>query len=89
MTATRATDPLSPPERDFYDALYARAKAEFAGLVASRRVLNKYAAILTLLLRLRQSCDHPYLVFASTASASKTSATGVIASTIVLSPGSA
>lgn len=53
---------LSDRERKFYKALYSRSKLEFDGFVESGSVLNKYAAILTLLLRLRQACVHPFLV---------------------------
>jgi len=53
---------FSPSERQFYDSLHSHSKAEFNGLVASGGVKNQYAAIFTLLLRLRQACDHPFLV---------------------------
>ncbi|CAK8993974.1 DNA repair protein RAD5B (Putative SWI/SNF-related matrix-associated actin-dependent regulator of chromatin subfamily A member 3-like 3) (SMARCA3-like protein 3) (RAD5 homolog B) (AtRAD5B), partial [Durusdinium trenchii] len=52
-------------ERSFYEALYSRSKAEFDGFVSSGSAKNKYAVILTLLLRLRQACDHPFLVLAN------------------------
>ncbi len=39
-----------------------RSKLQFDGFVASGSVSHKYAAILLLLLRLRQACDHPFLV---------------------------
>ena len=51
---------FSPQEREFYDALHARSKTSFQGL--SNEGANQYIRILTLLLRLRQCCDHPYLV---------------------------
>jgi SNF2 family DNA or RNA helicase len=53
---------FSAPERDFYNALYKRSRAEFEGFVSQGVALSKYIQILTLLLRLRQACDHPYLV---------------------------
>jgi len=49
-------------ERKFYDQLYERSKAEFEGFIASGMARRKYTAIFTLLLRLRQACDHPFLV---------------------------
>ncbi|CAN0887295.1 DNA repair protein RAD5B [Linum grandiflorum] len=52
----------SEAERDFYVALFRRSKDEFENLVAQGTVLNNYASVLELLLRLRQCCNHPYLV---------------------------
>lgn len=49
-------------ERDFYEALFRRSKVQFDKFVAQGSVLNNYANILELLLRLRQCCDHPFLV---------------------------
>ncbi|XP_010493369.1 PREDICTED: putative SWI/SNF-related matrix-associated actin-dependent regulator of chromatin subfamily A member 3-like 2 isoform X3 [Camelina sativa] len=53
---------LSESERDFYDALFKRSKVKFDQFVAQGKVLHNYASILELLLRLRQCCDHPFLV---------------------------
>ena len=53
---------FSKAESEFYQSLYQRSKAEFDGYVASGTLANNYATILTLLLRLRQACDHPFLV---------------------------
>ncbi|XP_043694361.1 DNA repair protein RAD5B [Telopea speciosissima] len=52
----------SDVERDFYDALFRRSKVQFDKLVAQGKVLHNYANILELLLRLRQCCNHPFLV---------------------------
>uniref|UniRef100_A0ACD5ZUR4 Uncharacterized protein n=1 Tax=Avena sativa TaxID=4498 RepID=A0ACD5ZUR4_AVESA len=49
-------------ERDFYEALFRRSKVQFDKFVAEGNVLSNYANILELLLRLRQCCDHPFLV---------------------------
>ncbi|KAF5179961.1 DNA repair helicase rad5,16 protein [Thalictrum thalictroides] len=49
-------------ERDFYNALFKRSKVQFDQFVAQGKVLHNYANILELLLRLRQCCDHPFLV---------------------------
>ncbi|TXG73707.1 hypothetical protein EZV62_002286 [Acer yangbiense] len=53
---------LSEAEKDFYEALFKRSKVKFDQFVEQGRVLHNYASILELLLRLRQCCDHPYLV---------------------------
>ncbi|KAH6770020.1 Helicase protein with RING/U-box domain-containing protein [Perilla frutescens var. hirtella] len=52
----------SETEQDFYDALYRRSKVQFDQFVAQGKVLHNYANILELLLRLRQCCNHPFLV---------------------------
>ncbi|CAN8267729.1 unnamed protein product [Cochlearia groenlandica] len=52
----------SEAERDFYTALFKRSKVKFDQFVAQGRVLHNYANILELLLRLRQCCNHPFLV---------------------------
>ncbi|KAJ1270251.1 hypothetical protein BS78_06G039700 [Paspalum vaginatum] len=52
----------SESERDFYEALFRRSKVQFDKFVAQGSVLNNYANILELLLRLRQCCNHPFLV---------------------------
>ncbi|PKU74958.1 DNA repair protein RAD5B [Dendrobium catenatum] len=52
----------SKEERDFYEALFWKSKIKFDQFVAEGRVLHNYASILELLLRLRQCCNHPYLV---------------------------
>ncbi|XP_047168024.1 DNA repair protein RAD5A [Vigna umbellata] len=49
-------------EKDFYGALFKRSKVKFDQFVEQGRVLHNYASILELLLRLRQCCDHPFLV---------------------------
>ncbi|KAL8515725.1 hypothetical protein ACS0TY_014417 [Phlomoides rotata] len=52
----------SEAERDFYSALFKRSKVQFDQFVAQGKVLHNYANILELLLRLRQCCNHPFLV---------------------------
>lgn len=52
----------SEAEYDFYDALFRRSKVQFDQFVAQGKVLHNYASILELLLRLRQCCNHPFLV---------------------------
>ncbi|GAB4824772.1 DNA repair protein rad5a [Ancistrocladus abbreviatus] len=53
---------LTEAENDFYEALFKRSKVKFDQFVEQGRVLHNYASILELLLRLRQCCDHPFLV---------------------------
>lgn len=55
----------SAEERDFYDALYKRSKLKFDTFVAQGNVMKNFGSVFELLLRLRQACDHPYLVFAA------------------------
>ncbi|KAI3461336.1 hypothetical protein Pfo_017999 [Paulownia fortunei] len=53
---------LTDVENDFYEALFKKSKVKFDQFVEQGRVLHNYASILELLLRLRQCCDHPFLV---------------------------
>lgn len=55
----------SPEEWDFYAALEKGSKVKFGTFLAQGKVMNNYASVLELLLRLRQACDHPYLVFSA------------------------
>ncbi len=72
---TRADDIQLPPrivtvkmhrldhiEDDYYQALYTQSKVQFNHYVAAGTVLNNYAHIFDILIRLRQAVDHPYLV---------------------------
>ncbi|XP_057957622.1 DNA repair protein RAD5B isoform X2 [Malania oleifera] len=52
----------SEAEHHFYNALFKRSKVQFDQFVAQGKVLHNYASILELLLRLRQCCNHPFLV---------------------------
>ena len=53
---------LSEEEQDFYSTLHSRSRAQFEAYVAEGRALTQYSSVLALLLRLRQACDHPFLV---------------------------
>ena len=77
---TRAEDIQLPPrivrvrqekldvkEDDFYQALYTQSQAQFNTYLQSGAVLNNYAHIFDILIRLRQAVDHPYLVIYSDA----------------------
>lgn len=56
---------LHPVEEDFYSALYTQTKISFNDYEESGTLLNNYAHIFDLLIRMRQSVDHPYLVIHS------------------------
>ena len=53
---------FSPAEREFYEALLARTRSVIDRLVATGSAGSSYIQMLTLLLRLRQACSHPFLV---------------------------
>ncbi|DAZ99009.1 TPA: hypothetical protein N0F65_011264 [Lagenidium giganteum] len=63
---------FSPEERAFYQAVYSKSRAEFNGYAARGQVSSSYAAIFALLLRLRQACDHPFLVLGKDIEQAKT-----------------
>ncbi|KAK8608124.1 hypothetical protein V6N13_023555 [Hibiscus sabdariffa] len=52
----------SEAEHDFYDTLFKGSKVQFDQFVAQGKVLHNDASILKVLLRLRQCCNHPFLV---------------------------
>lgn len=56
---------FSEDESDFYNGLYQQSKIKFDSFVKSGTVLQNYATVLELLLRLRQACNHPFLVLES------------------------
>jgi DNA repair protein RAD16 len=55
-------DVFDEREADFYEALYTQSQATFSNYIQSGTVLNNYAHIFDLLIRLRQAVNHPYLV---------------------------
>eukprot|EP00850_Spirogloea_muscicola_P001861 SM000007S20821 [mRNA] locus=s7:472696:479059:+ [translate_table: standard] len=61
-TTVLRKDAFDAKEEDFYQALYTQSQSQFATYVDSGTVLNNYAHIFDLLIRLRQAVDHPYLV---------------------------
>ena len=61
-------DSLDKYEEDFYEALYTRSQAQFNAYVEAGTILNNYAHIFDILIRLRQVVDHPYLVLHSNSS---------------------
>jgi SWI/SNF-related matrix-associated actin-dependent regulator of chromatin subfamily A3 len=70
---------LEGKEKALYDTLAQSGKRQFEKLLQTNNVLNHYAFVLEILLRMRQACDHSMLVpqhyhqhgFASLASASE------------------
>lgn len=58
-------DALDAREDDFYQALYTQSHAQFNTYVAAGTLLNNYAHVFDLLIRLRQAVDHPYLILYS------------------------
>jgi len=53
---------LHPVEEDFYTTLYTKTRTSFNDYVDSGTLLNNYAHIFDLLIRMRQAVNHPYLV---------------------------
>lgn len=49
-------------QKTFYDALVHRQKLKFNKYLKAGTVMKNYFRVLTWLLRLRQACDHPYLI---------------------------
>ncbi|KAI9119540.1 hypothetical protein K1719_009416 [Acacia pycnantha] len=52
----------SAAEAELYNALFRKSKHQFDQYVGQGKVLSNYANILELLLRLRQCCNHPFLI---------------------------
>ena len=67
-------DAFSAMEQDYYEALYTQSKVQFGSYVEAGTVLNNYAHIFDLLIRLRQAVNHPYLVIFSNSAMEKASA---------------
>ena len=53
-------DALDEREADYYEALYTQSQAQFGDFVQTGTVVNNYAHIFDLLIRLRQACHMPY-----------------------------
>ena len=53
---------FAPSERPFYESLSAVMRKRLKRIIQDKTVVHKRAGILEMLLRLRQACDHPYLV---------------------------
>ena len=60
---------LEDAEKEFYSELAERSQAVFRGFeqgLVGLTLRNRYSVFFTLLLRMRQSCNHPYLVLKQT-----------------------
>eukprot|EP00899_Mesostigma_viride_P021630 jgi/Mesvir1/29469/Mv23041-RA.3 len=64
-------DQFDVREEDFYSAMYTQSQSQFNTFVASGTVLNNYAHIFDLLIRLRQAVNHPYLVVYAASAATR------------------
>ena len=53
---------FTPAEKAFYSQLLQRTRAMFNEFLVQGIVNSRYAMILSLLLSLRQACDHPFLL---------------------------
>ena len=53
---------FTPAEKEFYTQLLQRTRAMFNEFLLQGIVNSRYAMILSLLLSLRQACDHPFLL---------------------------
>lgn len=60
---------LTQVERDFYEAVYTKAKTKFDSMLATGNVMTMYTHILQLITKLRQALCHPILVYAREQSA--------------------
>jgi len=56
-------------EQDYYESLYTQSQATFSTYVQAGTLVNNYAHVFDLLIRLRQAVNHPYLVIHSASSA--------------------
>ncbi|KAF3788376.1 ATP-dependent helicase [Nymphaea thermarum] len=67
-TVVLRRDYMDNVEEDFYEALYTQSQSQFSRYIAKGTVMNNYAHIFDLLVRLRQAVNHPYLVVCSSTS---------------------
>eukprot|EP01053_Blabericola_migrator_P013460 Blabericola_migrator_1__13459@NODE_970_length_5866_cov_22_974478_g672_i0_p1_GENE_NODE_970_length_5866_cov_22_974478_g672_i0NODE_970_length_5866_cov_22_974478_g672_i0_p1_ORF_typecomplete_len1158_score265_50SNF2_N/PF00176_23/7_8e67ResIII/PF04851_15/2_7e13Helicase_C/PF00271_31/2e03Helicase_C/PF00271_31/5_2e11HDA23/PF11496_8/10HDA23/PF11496_8/3_3e09zfC3HC4_3/PF13920_6/6_6e11zfC3HC4/PF00097_25/3_1e08zfC3HC4/PF00097_25/2_7e02zfRING_5/PF14634_6/5_6e08zfC3HC4_2/PF13923_6/5_6e07zfC3HC4_2/PF13923_6/1_8e02 len=58
---------FSEKESSFYEKVFKSAKTEFEHIIGSDKAVNSYVSILQLLLRLRQTCCHPLLIYSGMA----------------------
>lgn len=53
---------MSPSEFDFYESMFKQTKTQFDTYVDQGVLLNNYAHVFDLIMRLWQAVDHPYLI---------------------------
>uniref|UniRef100_A0A7S1X3G3 Uncharacterized protein n=1 Tax=Tetraselmis chuii TaxID=63592 RepID=A0A7S1X3G3_9CHLO len=56
-------------EQDYYESLYTQSQATFSTYIKAGTLVNNYAHVFDLLIRLRQAVNHPYLVVYSASNA--------------------
>lgn len=79
INAVLRRDKFDEREQDYYEALYTQTQAQFGTYVQTGTVLNNYAHIFDLLIRLRQAVNHPYLVvYSNTAAANAAKAAAAL-----------
>ncbi|KAJ8557250.1 hypothetical protein K7X08_002875 [Anisodus acutangulus] len=64
-TVTMRKDSLDVKEYDFYKSLDSKSRAQFDTYVEAGTLMNNYGHIFSMITRLRQAVDHPYLVMYS------------------------
>ena len=62
LTTTIVIAEMTPSEFDFYESMYKQTKTQFDTYVDQGVLLNNYAHVFDLIMRLRQAVDHPYLI---------------------------
>ena len=62
LTITVQLDEMTASEFDFYESMYKQTKTKFDTYVDQGVLLNNYAHVFDLIMRLRQAVDHPYLI---------------------------
>jgi DNA repair protein RAD16 len=63
-TVVLRKDTFNQAEKDYYEALYTKSQAQFGAFVQTGTVVNNYAHIFDLLIRLRQVGCLPQLITA-------------------------
>ena len=71
---------LHPIEEDFYNSVFTQTTSSFNDYVAEGTLMNNYAHIFDLLMRMRQAVCHPYLVVYSKRDVARRSAAAHIVS---------
>lgn len=61
-TYTKRRCYFNEEELDFYESLYSDSKTKFLAYVNEGTLLNNYAHIFDLLMKMRQAANHPFLV---------------------------
>ena len=62
LNITISMGDMTASESDFYESMYKQTKTQFDTYVDQGVLLNNYAHVFDLIMRLRQAVDHPYLI---------------------------